>query len=135
MSRKSVLIISTSTRAEEIDVTGNPVRIDNLYSSSEYMMTFAIASSAFMGRVVLEGSIMNSPGENDWATIYLTPEGFIDYPKTGQQGRETSTLGFTVKGRYTWVRAKVLRSHLISTVATSLQVATYGAIDRILLNL
>jgi hypothetical protein len=133
MSRKSVVVMSSMP--ETINFLGAPVRVDNKYTSSEYLTSVSITTRAFAGRVTLLASIMTNPTEGDWFVVPLTDAGYIEYPTPGHTNRDSSTRGFTFKGRYVWVRIKIDRDYLLAPTATPIQIATYGAVDRVLLNL
>jgi hypothetical protein len=99
-------------------------------------MTFSVTSSNFSGHVFLEATIMNNPSEDDWFTLPITPDTYIEYPREGFFKPETSTRGFTISGRYTWVRARIDRNYLMGLLSPTPQaMANFGQIDRILLNL
>lgn len=107
-----------------LDIVGEPIR-----SSTNALHTIAIYVSEFVGRVHVEASIANEPGENDWFPVIR----HIDYPRLiADFSRETSVIGLTFKGNYMWFRIRVERSHLYPPV--EYPASEFGLVDKVLLN-
>lgn len=109
-------------------VVGEPVRVDTRTTSSSHLHTIQIVMSNFVGKVIIEASLMPSPTEADWFALDLGGSPFIEFEKA-----TTKSVGVTVPGLFIWMRAKVDRSRIMPLNYHEEAVAFYGNIDRILL--
>jgi hypothetical protein len=113
----------------------DPIKVDRMwYTSADHLHTIAIATSCFTGRLTIQASLSNDPGEGDWFSVLLNGQPFIDYPRMSFSG-ETSTIFFNFKGRFTFLRVKIDKTRLLPMNAPEEVVAKYGAVDRILINI
>jgi len=128
MSRQSIVILNGSPPKSSF--TSEPVRIDEWYTSPDHVVSFAVVSSMFAGRVFLEASIKLKPTENDWVKLWTK-----EYPSGEFFARETSTVGGNFTGRFVWIRVRIDRSYLLAEDAAPSILGMYGLIDRVLVNL
>lgn len=80
-------------------------------------MTVNIQVVNFTGRVKIQASLVSDPSDNDWFDILLDGNAYVQYPQiptrpTGNPFGDTSSLGFTFSGNYTWLRAVMDRSYI-----------------------
>lgn len=109
-------------------VVGEPVRVDTRTTATKHLHTIQISTSNFVGKVIIEASLMPVPTEADWFAIDLDGVPFVEFEKA-----TTKSVGFTVPGLFVWMRATVDRSRIMPLNYHEEQVAYYGSIDRILL--
>lgn len=102
-------------------VVGEPFRV-----RGGFIHTVQIVLSHFVGRVSIEATLAANPSEEDWFPVMLGDERYVEY-KTNT----TKTLGFTIRGNFVWVRAKVERDYWV-TQFDKWDVSVYGAVDSIL---
>lgn len=133
MGRKSLVLLG-GMPTDKLDVVGEPVRVDTWYTSADHLITVAIVASNFLGRVYIDATFKVDPSEEDWFPLTINGGKFLEYSSDHGLTRETSTKAYNLKGRYVSLRARVVRSHLLAPNATPVQIASYGVIDRILLN-
>lgn len=88
----------------------------------------------FTGRIIVEATLVTDPAETDWFPVQLTSanagadidggtadnaSSYAQYPldptaPTGTHG-DTGTFGWTLRGNFVWIRARVDRSYLVDT--------------------
>ena len=119
-------IVLLSHHASEVVVEGDAVRVDTRGTPSQFTHTIQIKTSGFVGRVAVYASLMPTPTEDDWFPLDLNGLPYLECIQP-----TSKSFGFTVQGRYLWVRAKVDRSRWISFETQSVNEA-FGFIDRIL---
>ena len=119
-------IVLLSHHVSEVVVEGDAVRVDTRATPSQFTHTIQIKASGFVGRVAVEASLMPEPSDEDWFPLDL---GGLPYLECIQP--TSKSFGFTVQGRFLWVRAQVDRSRWISFETQSVNEA-FGFIDRIL---
>ena len=105
---------------------GEPVRVDTCGTPSQFTHTIQIKTSGFVGRVAVEASLMPEPTEDDWFALDLSGLPYLECIQP-----TSKSFGFTIQGRYLWVRAKVDRSRWISFETQSVNEA-FGFVDRVL---
>lgn len=121
---------------DKLNYTGDKIRADAFYGNTDGLHTISINYSDFVGRLYIEGTLVNDPSDSDWFPIYLTSgSDYKQYPvnansPTGIVG-DTGTDGFTFRANVMYLRARVDRSHLTDTVYNQAQ---HGRINKILLN-
>lgn len=125
-----VLLPSTAGIASGV---GDPIRaVGSLFTVSIY-------ASNLQGRVSIEGTLVTNPKAEDWFTI--SPVGsstdYVEFPRD-----DTTTVdglqvyGFTFKGNFTWLRARLDRTYLnLPGNITDSQLAAYGYVDKVVLNI
>ena len=101
----ATLLSDTGTN---LDVVGTKFKADG-FSGGDGLHTIGIYLGAFIGRVMIQGSLVVEPTDNDWFNITLDGEAvnYIQY--------DDNTSGLVVKnftGNFVWVRAKIDRSYL-----------------------
>lgn len=140
MSKTSITMLPSSQG--QLNLTGEPIRADGWYGFTDGLHTVAIYLQNFQGRVLFEGSIANEPTESDWFPIEVQFNGasteFLSFPKdplipTGTTG-DTGTMGLNIVGSFTWLRARIDRSHISPQPENISQIDALGVVDRILLN-
>lgn len=124
MSNRTLVLLSHP--ASEVVVTGEEMRVDQRGTPSQFTHTIQIVTSNFVGRVSVEASLMPIPGEEDWFPLDLGGQPYLECREP-----KSKSFGFTVQGRFIWVRAKVDRS-LWLPVGTQDVATAFGFIDRIL---
>lgn len=119
-------LVLLSHPESEVIVTGAAVRLDQRTTPNQFTHTVQIVASNFMGKVVIEASLMPTPEEGDWFPLTLGdgPALVCDHPTS-------KSFGYTVQGRFLWVRAIVDRSKQVP-VGTQDVAAAFGIIDRIM---
>lgn len=114
---------------------GKKVRGDGWYGYSDGKHTVAIHTSNFSGRIYIEGSLADEPGDNDWFAIPLDSnnptQGYVEFshPFTLGIGRSSPdfVVSYNFSGKFTWVRARLDRTYIFQT-ATQDQLKTLGSI-------
>lgn len=119
-------LVLMSKPPSEVIVTGQAMRVDGRATPSHFTHTIQIVASKFVGRVVIEASLMPSPTEADWFPIILGKTPYLDFEEP-----TSKCLGFTIQGRFVWVRAKIDRSKHVPIGAQEVA-PNFGNIDRIL---
>lgn len=122
-SRPLVLL---SHPASEVVVIGEAMRVDGRQSPNHFVHTIQIVASKFVGRVSVEASLVPEPGEGDWFALDLGGQPYLECLEA-----TSKCFGFTVQGRFIWVRAKVDRSRWVPYPVEGVNEA-FGFIDRIL---
>src|SRR4051812_47750288 len=121
-----------------VDLTGGTAKADGWYGYPDSLYTVALSATNFIGRVFVEASLAASPSSTDWFPISLDGASkYLDYPlssgaPTGSNGGDTGTKGFTFRGNYLYIRARVMRSHIYSGSLSSDQIALLGDIRIVL---
>lgn len=119
-------LVLLSKPASEVVVTGEAMRVDDRATPSQFTHTIQIVTANFVGRVIVEASLMPIPTEDDWFALDLGGSPYLECEEP-----TSDSLGFTVQGRFLWVRAKVDRSRQVP-VGTQDVAAAFGSVDRIL---
>ena len=78
------------------------VRVDRFPASPRAVMTIAQHTGAFVGTVLVEGSIESAPGEGDWFEIFTEEYGDFSYGEERSRNRVRN-----VTGRFIWMRVTV----------------------------
>lgn len=120
-----------------ISVTGTPVRGAGSTRSVGSLYTVVMTANNLQGRVYIEGSIASSPTVDDWFTIVMpnVDSPYVEFPyEAGNTVGGVTTAGFTFKGNFTWIRARLDRDYLGLEDLSDIQLAAYGHIDQIMLN-
>lgn len=102
-------------------VVGEPFRV-----RGGFIHTVQIVLSNFVGKVSIEATLATNPTEEDWFPVMLGNERNIEYKLN-----TTKTVGFTVRGNFVWVRARVDRDEWV-TKLDQWDVSVYGTVDSIL---
>lgn len=136
MSKNSVTILQNTQGL--LNVTGEPARADGWYGYSDGLHTVAIYLNEFQGRIMFQASISTQPLEEDWFPIQIENQNYLSFPldpmaPTGTSG-DSGTLGFNIKGNFTWLRVKVDRSYLVPQPSDQAQIDGLGYVDKVLLN-
>ena len=96
----------------ELDQVGLAARGDGYYGYAGGLHTIGFYLKNFIGRIYVDASLSDNPGENDWFAIQLGDLDFVDF-NTAKTGIET----FNIVGNFVYLRAKIKRSHLGHTVS------------------
>jgi len=101
----ATLLSDTGTNLNE---TGSKFKADG-FSGGDGLHTVGIYLGEFIGRVMIQGSLVVEPTDTDWFNITLDGEAtnYIQY--------DSNTNGLIVKnftGNFVWVRAKMDRSFI-----------------------
>ena len=129
----SNLLLSDTTG--KWNLTGEPVRADGFYGSSDGHHTISLQVHEFIGRIHLEASVVEKPTDSDWFPVSIPTYGaYIQYPRgSSGNGKETSTIGFNVHVNATWFRIRLDRTYLNLTVLPE-NLANFGTVGKILLS-
>lgn len=90
-----------------LDQTGLAIRADGYYGFADGLHTVGFYLKNFKGRIYIDASLSDSPGDNDWFPIALGELEFVDY-ESATTGIET----FNLVGNFVFLRAKIKRSYL-----------------------
>lgn len=108
-----------------LDQIGAATRADGYYGFADGLQTVGFYLNNFRGRLYIDASLSDNPGDNDWFPIALgNATDFADYD-SATTGIET----FNVVGNFVYLRAKTVRSHL------GLPVGDLGNCERVTLSL
>jgi hypothetical protein len=138
MSANNLTILSSTQGL--LNSTGDPVLGTSYAQSIGSQYTVAIYALNLTGRVYVEGTLATHPTENDWFPITLAGQStpYVQFPWSGQYSTTTGGLqlvGFSFKGNLTWVRARLNRDYLNLGSPTEGDLAPYGYVDRVVLNI
>lgn len=124
----------------EIDVVGDPIRIDQWSFNQYATFTVAIYVQNFQGRIFLDASLETNPSEHDWFPIFLTQDSpYIQFPiiyrrPTGENGGDTGVEAFNFRANILWLRARMNRSsYMVVNNTLDLDIAMYGVVKQILI--
>ncbi len=131
-------IVLLQSMQGNIDIIGDPARADGWYGYPDSLYTVAIATNNFLGQVYVEASLALNPGVNDWFPITLNgiiP--YIQYPiiaqaPNGLNGGDTSTLGFSYRGNFLYLRTRVVRSNIYGDSLTPPEIFLLGDVRVVL---
>jgi hypothetical protein len=124
----------------QLNSTGDALRADGWYGFTDGLYTVAIYVVNFTGRLWIEGSLADSPTDEDWFPVLINNNDYFQFPQnplqpTGSRGSgDTATIGINFTGNYTWLRARVDRSYFVPLPTEQLQILALGYVDHILLN-
>ena len=108
----------------ELDQIGQATRADGYYGFASGVHTVGFYVKNFVGRVYIDATISDNPGENDWFQIGL---GNLDYYDFSEPATRVET--FNIVGNFVYLRARVKRSHLGQPVSA------LGTCERVVLSL
>lgn len=122
--------------AAQLNQTGSAQRAAGYYSTAVNGGWHTISADLvdFTGRIIIEATLVADPAEADWFEVQLTSanaggdidggtadtaSNYAQYPQdpnnpTGAHG-DTGTVGWTLRGNFVWIRARVDRSYLVDT--------------------
>jgi hypothetical protein len=107
-----------------LDQTGPATRADGYYGFADGLQTVGFYLKNFVGRIYVDATLSDDPGNSDWFPIALGDTDFVDFD-TAQTGIET----FNIVGNFVYLRAKIHRSHL------GRPVSDLGTCERVVLSL
>ena len=120
-----------------------PLPASGYYGSTNGLHTIAFILRSFIGRVYLQGTLSSQPEEDDWFTIELDGNEYIEMNDSvmDHPDREnvlmrhgfTGTKSFSVKGNFTYLRVGISRNY-ISTEPSLLQKQVSGKVEEVLIN-
>lgn len=108
----------------QLDQMGPAVRGAGYYTTAINggWHTISVDVTDFTGRIYIEATMASTPQESDWFPVNLTADTeYVQYPFVPGQNRgegqhgDTATDGWTFRGNFTFVRARVDRSYLTNT--------------------
>lgn len=119
MSKLSILLLPQTT---ETFIISDKKRAAGYYGYSSGLHTISISINDFIGRIYIQGSLVDNPTENDWFNIKVNDDDYIEYNNI------TKTDSYSFNINMLWIRIKVDKLYL-----NPLPVNT-GFIRKILLN-
>jgi len=108
----------------QLDQTGPATRADGYYGFADGLQTVGFYLKNFIGRIYIDATLSDNPGNDDWFPIALGNVDFVDFD-SAQTGVET----FNIVGNFVYLRAKVRRSYL------GRPISDLGTCDRVVLSL
>ena len=108
----------------QLDQTGPATRADGYYGFADGLQTVGFYLKNFIGRIYIDSTLSDNPGNDDWFPIALGNVDFVDFD-SAQTGIET----FNIVGNFVYLRAKVRRSYL------GRPISDLGTCDRVVLSL
>lgn len=115
----------------QANFTGPAVRSHGWYGYSDGYHSVSVHVNRLVGRVIIEASLAEQPGDKDWFPIELDGQPHLDFPR--MPGRpndntgDTGVFGFSFRANVIWLRARLDRSHLSEWLIT-------GDVVKIILN-
>jgi hypothetical protein len=137
MGKRSVILLGDTEN--NVEFTGEAVRGDAYFGYKDGLHTVAIYLENFTGRVYIEATLANEPGDNDWFPINLTGNtDYIEYPlipnmPTGLTG-DTGVDAYSFQGNLMFLRARIDKTYITPIPTTPAEEALLGSIRKILLN-
>ncbi len=120
----------------QLNQTGTAQRAAGYYSTAVNGGWHTISADLvdFTGRIIIEATLVADPAESDWFAVQLTSanavgdidggtadnaSNYAQYPQdpdapTDAHG-DTGTFGWTLRGNFVWIRARIDRSYLVDT--------------------
>lgn len=126
---------------DQMSYSGDKVRVDFYSGITQNLHSVSIKVRNFKGRVYIEATLEPEPSENDWFPIKLEAnELYREYPldpqnPSGENDGDTVTEGFTFKGNYLYIRARIDREYLKDIPSTEYDEQIFGTVEKILMNI
>ena len=111
MPKQSVIILSGTTTVGT--TVGDKYKADGYFGLTDGLHTVSYNTTTFDGTIKMQGTLAQTPSENDYFDISGTTLG-------GDSTVRSTTVSFNFTGNFTYVRAKVI--------------LTSGTVDKILYN-
>ncbi len=111
MPKQSVIILSGTTTVGT--TVGDKYKADGYFGLTDGLHTVSYNTTAFDGTIKMQGTLAQTPSDNDFFDISGTTLG-------GDSTVRSTTVAFNFTGNFTFVRAKVI--------------LTSGTVDKILYN-
>jgi len=90
----------------ELDQTGEPCRADGYYGYADGLHTIGFYLMNFIGRIYVDASLSDNPGDNDWFPVTLGAVlDFEDYEEA-----TTGVKTFNIIGNFVYLRARIART-------------------------
>ena len=115
--------VTMLTHTASMSYTGENIKADVYYGYTDGLHTISFKLNGFKGRIFIEGTLESSPTANDFFPLQLS--GNTDYIE--KTSTTTETLGKTFYGNFTFLRARVDRSHISETYSET----SHGRVDSI----
>lgn len=116
------------------DLTRKAVIVGERYPGAGYhgtghqiRNTIHVMAAGLKGRISLEASLVVDPLEKDWFPVMIDGEQYIEFDGM------TGSRGFTVLGRFLWIRAKLDRRYLRTGSSDDEIIADSGILNGVLL--
>ena len=90
-----------------LDQTGLACRADGYYGYADGMHTVGFYLNNWKGRIYIDATLSDNPGETDWFPVALSDLDFADFDSA-----TTGIESFNIIGNFVFLRAKIKRSHL-----------------------
>ena len=138
---QSVTLLDTTSGV--INVTGTPQRGAGYNNSIGNNHTVSFSLNNFVGRIYIEGTLVENPTDADWVPIPLYNSlPYVQYPlnpakpvgnlsATGDAIGDTGNFVYNFTGNFIWIRARVDRTYLVPPPTSWVR---FGAVIKILLN-
>lgn len=112
-----------------LNTTGTAYKGDGYTGFTDGYHTVAWYLNAFVGRIVIEATLVKDPQAGDWFTVDLDGlgNGYVQWGIIATPVTDNKIYNFT--GNYVWVRAKVDR-----TYDGALTTINSGSVTKVLLN-
>lgn len=121
MGVKTITIMGNTV--SELDVVGEKFEVGGFYGYTDGIFTVAIYGQSLTGRVVVQGTLVANPTENDWFAVPLDGDKYKDYEEF------SGVDAYTVSANVVYVRAILDRTSVGIDTATG-----NGNIEQILVS-
>lgn len=124
---------------EQMSYSGDKVRVDFYSGITQNLHSISMKVRNFKGRIYIEATLEPEPTDDDWFPIKLVSEDlYREYPldpqnPTGENDGDTITEGFTFKGNFLYIRARVDREYLKNNSSVEYDEEQYGELEKILM--
>lgn len=96
------ILLPVTSYTNSSSVIGNPVPAASYHLSSQNLQTLSWNLSAFAGIINIQATLVDSPNEQDWFTVYTMDSATIPIPVT--------KIGYhNLQGNFVWMRATIER--------------------------
>lgn len=121
MGLKTVTIMGNTT--SELDVVGEKFEVGGFYGYTDGIFTIAIYGQSLSGRVIVQGTLVVDPTENDWFALSLDGDKHKDYDDF------SGVDAYTILANLVYVRAMLDRTSVGIT-----SIAGNGIVEQILVS-
>jgi len=114
----TVALLTTSTHTSGTQtLVGEKVKGDAYFGQTDGLHTIAVDLNGFIGKVVIQGSLEDNPGDNDWFDIQLSDGEFavdvsgkitsVSVESLVYTTGENSKKSYNATGNFVWLRANI----------------------------
>jgi hypothetical protein len=100
MSTRNYILLEAASTESLLHQYSDKAKASGYHSISEATHTAVYVVDDFNGTIVLQGTLVEHPGDSDWVTIAGT-----EYDSTDST---TSPSAVSFRGNFVWIRAKYL---------------------------